>query len=94
MNLQFTKLLTGSDVAVLSLFTALSAWVYIGFLFPGSFMLSYGSIPRVILWFLCIFLPLLYISAMILYGSMRLHTVSRGGGIYTSLCCYVNRLVC
>ena len=78
MNLHFAKLLTKRDLAVLILFTVLSTWFYIGLYFPGSYMLSYGSIPRTILWFLRFLLPFLYAGVIVLYISRRLHRVSRG----------------
>ena len=77
MDLRPIKLLTIRDIILLSIFTLLSIWVYVGFYFPGSYMLSYGTFPTKILWVLRVVLPFLYAGLIILYVNVRRQRVSR-----------------
>lgn len=77
MKSYLTKSLTKYDIVLLGLFTILSAWVYRGFYFPGGYMLSYGNIPTIILWFMRILLPLLYVGIIILSINFRLDKIRK-----------------
>jgi hypothetical protein len=77
MKFHIVKLLTKRDLALLGIFTLLSAWFYIGFYFPGSYMLSYGSMPKTILLLFRLILPPAYVGAVALYINVRMQKVSR-----------------
>jgi hypothetical protein len=77
MILPLLKSLSTRDTVVLGVFTVLSIWFYIGFYFPGSYMLFY-PVPRIILWFVRISLPLLYVGAIFLYTRILLDKITKG----------------
>lgn len=83
MNLKSIKYLTTFDFCLICLVTILWIYVYIGFFFPGSYMLFYGTNPKRILWFIRLVLPLLYLGFIILIINIRLKTI--GGRVIVLL---------
>lgn len=77
MNLRIFKKLKTHDFVELGLFIILSTWVYTGFYFPGSYILAYGSIPKTIMWFTRIAMPLFSIGLIIPYIYIRMHKMGR-----------------
>jgi hypothetical protein len=68
--------LTGIDLVLVIVLSVLAIWFYIGFYFPGSYMLSYGSMPTTIMWSLRVLLPFLYAGVIALYINLRLRRTS------------------
>lgn len=93
VNLHFFKSLTKADSVALGVFTAMSIWFYAGFFFPGSYMLLY-PIPSIILWFVRIILPLLFIGVIFLYTRIRRHKITKGEIALLFAACFVGLYVC
>lgn len=83
MNLKSIKYLTTFDFCFIGLATVLWIYVYIGFFFPGSYMLFYGVNPKRILWFIRLVLPLLYLGFIILIIKIRMEHI--GGSVIVLL---------
>jgi len=78
MNLKSIKYLTTFDYCLIGFVTVLWIYVYIGFFFPASYMLSYGTNPTKILWVIRIILPLLFMGFILLVIYIRLNAIAGG----------------
>src|SRR5690242_14940334 len=87
MTLPSNRPIKAIDYIVIGVLTLLAAWVYAGFFFPDSYMLSYGPNPRRILWIIRIVFPLLYGGSVMLYLRVRFHTIDRGSLALMILSC-------
>lgn len=94
MTFQSTKSLTKFDYVFIALVTALWVYVYVGFFFPGSYIMSYGSNPKKILWFLRVALPLLYLGAILLFINFRLKKIDIGAIVLLFITSSLSLYVC
>ena len=75
MNFPSIKSLNTFDKTLLILFTILFIYIYSGFFFPDSYILSYGKNPARIMWALRIILPIVYFGILLLYIKVRLRKI-------------------
>jgi len=67
-----------SDLWLIGAASAVMIYVYAGFYFPDSYLLSYGAIPARILWFIRIALPAAYAGLVALYVNLRRQKIEPG----------------
>jgi GDSL-like lipase/acylhydrolase family protein len=90
MTLPSGNSLRGIDYFVIGALTLGAIYLYAGFFFPDSYILSYGTHTRKILWFIRICVPLFYAGSVVLYVRARLRRFDRGA----LLLMIVSSLVC
>src|SRR6266481_1532280 len=86
--------LRGIDYLVIGALTVAAIYLYAGFFFPDPYMLSYGTYPRKILWFIRIGFPIIYGGSVALYLTARRQKIDRGSVLLLAMsslvCLYIS----
>ncbi len=94
MNPNSKTSLGAFDRCIVGVMVLASIYLYVGFFFPDSYILSYGPNPSRILWVIRIGLPILCVGVIILYRNVRLRRVESGSVLLLISMTFVSMYMC
>ncbi|HTR81236.1 MAG TPA: SGNH/GDSL hydrolase family protein [Bacteroidota bacterium] len=87
------KRLTFVDFGMIGIGSLLFLYLYAGFFFPDSYLMSYGKNPTRILWFIRIVLPLILGGLVALYVNVRLGRIGAGHIVVLSIVTFFSVII-
>ncbi len=88
------KSLKKADFIFIFLFSLASIYIYVGFYFPSSYTLSYGSNPKKILLAIRILFPLIYFALLWLYMNVRSRRIEKSAAIILIVSSVISLFIC